>query len=156
MFRVAARFGAPCHVHFRDGEEQEALGEVIAAAETTGASLHVVHLSSGVEGMPTARRLLETIVKAQSRGLDVTTETYPYGASMARIESLWFDDWQSWPESSFTTLQWVATGERLTRESFKRYRELGGWVVNHMTPPDVVDAVVARSEERRVGKECRL
>lgn len=142
MFRVAAQFGAPSHVHFRDGDEQEALEEVVAAAETAGASLHVVHLSSGVEGMPTARRLLRTIENAQSRGWDVTTETYPYGASMARIESLWFDDWESWPESSFTRLQWVATSERLTRESFKRYRGIGGWVVNHQTPPDVVDAVV--------------
>ena len=143
MFRVAARFGAPCHVHIRDGDEQEALEEVIAAAETTGASVHVVHLSSGAVGIGSARRLLEMIGKAQSRGLDVTTETYPYGASMARIESLLFDDWQSWPDSDFTKLQWVATGERLTKESFKRYRETGGWVVNHQTPPDVVDAVVA-------------
>lgn len=138
MFRVAARFGAPCHVHTRN-EEQESLEEVIAAAETTGASVHVVHFSA--EEIRSARRGLEMIGMAQSRGLDVTTEMNPYGASMARIESLFFDDWESYSESDFAKLQWVATGERLTKESFKRYRETGGWVINHRIPPEAVDAV---------------
>ena len=35
------------------------------------------------------------------------------------------------PADSYESLQWVETGERLTRESFDRYREQGGWVIMH-------------------------
>src|SRR5882724_6039991 len=49
MFRVAAKYGAAVHVHLRYGGIKEpttglaGLEEVIAAAASTGASLHVVH-----------------------------------------------------------------------------------------------------------------
>lgn len=52
MFRVAAQFGASCHVHMRNAWLKEpassiqALEEVIAAAAITGAPLHVVHIQS--------------------------------------------------------------------------------------------------------------
>src|SRR4029079_4353755 len=52
MFRVAARFGASCHVHMRNAGLKEpasstqALEEVLAAAAITGAPLHVVHIQS--------------------------------------------------------------------------------------------------------------
>src|SRR6476659_4617839 len=52
MFRVAARYGATCHVHMRNAGLREpansiqALEEVISAAAITGAPLHVVHLPS--------------------------------------------------------------------------------------------------------------
>ena len=34
-------------------------------------------------------------------------------------------------DADFSKLQWPATGERLTAESFARYREEGGWVISH-------------------------
>jgi len=147
MFRVAARHAASCHVHMRYAGEKEpgsvnALEEAIAAAEITGAPLHVVHISSS--GLRATLHLLEIIGEAQSRGLDVTTECYPYTAAMTGIESAIFDEgWQQVLGIDYHDLQWAATGERLTAESFARYRKTGGFVIIHMIPEDVVRAAVA-------------
>ena len=90
MFKAAARAGASCQVHMRFMGNQEpntsvrALEEIIAAAAITGAPLHVVHISSS--GLRAAGQLLEMIGQAQARGLDVTTECYPYTAGMTRLE----------------------------------------------------------------------
>ncbi|HSD46985.1 MAG TPA: hypothetical protein VLB87_10180 [Pyrinomonadaceae bacterium] len=51
LFRLAARYGASCHVHMRHAGAKEpssvqALEEVIAAAAITGAPFHVVHIHS--------------------------------------------------------------------------------------------------------------
>jgi dihydroorotase len=148
MFRVAARFGASCHVHMRFGGVKEptnsvaALGEVIAAAAVTGAPLHVVHVTSmGLRETPV---LLEMIRGARARGLDVTTECYPYEAGMTDIRSAIFDDgWQERMGISYGDLQWAATGERLTAESFARYRETGGMVAVFNIPEEVVRAALA-------------
>jgi dihydroorotase len=35
------------------------------------------------------------------------------------------------PDEDYHNLQWPLTGERLTRETFRRYREEGGWVIIH-------------------------
>ena len=99
MFRVAARFGASCHVHMRNAGVKEpassiqALEEVISAAAITGAQLHVVHIQS--TGGPATPKLLQMIGEAQSRKLDVTTECYPYIAGMTDIKSAIFNEgWQ--------------------------------------------------------------
>jgi dihydroorotase len=143
MFRVAARFGAPCFVHIRStgGQNVEALEEVLAAAAITGAPLHVVHITS--VGLTQAPKLLQMIAEARARGLDVTTEMYPYTAAMTELESAIFDgDWQKGLGIGYHDIQWVATGERLTEESFARYRKQGGMVIMHMIPPAVVEAAM--------------
>lgn len=148
MFRVAAKFGASCHVHIRGKGEREfergihALEEVIAATAVTGAPLHVVHIqSSGGRATP---RLLQIISEARSRGLDVTTECYPYRAGMTDIKSaIYGDAWQKSLGINYGDLQWPATGERLTAESFARYRQTGGLVIAFTNPEEVVEAAVA-------------
>jgi N-acyl-D-aspartate/D-glutamate deacylase len=40
-------------------------------------------------------------------------------------------------------LQWAATGERLTPESFARYRKLGGMVAIHSIPEEIVRLAMA-------------
>lgn len=147
MFRAAAHFKAFCYVHIRYQGEQEpessvsALEEVIAAGAVTGASLHVVHLTSN--GLRATPRLLQMIGEAQSRGLDVTTELYPYTAASNPIDSAMFDEgWQKRLGIDYQDLQWVATGERLTAESFARYRQTGGMVILHMIPEAIVRAAV--------------
>lgn len=148
MFRAAAKYEAACHVHIRHAGEKEpqssmaALEEVVAAAAITGAPLHVVHVSSmGLRGTP---RLLEAIAGARSRGLDITTECYPYTASMSAIRSAIFDEgWQDALGVSYGDLQWVATGERLTAETFASYRAAGGYVIIHSMPEPMVRETVA-------------
>jgi N-acyl-D-aspartate/D-glutamate deacylase len=147
MFRVAARFGASCHVHMRNAGLKEpasstqALEEVIAATAITGAPLHVVHIqSTGGKATP---KLLQIIAEARSRNLDVTTECYPYIAGMTDIKSAIFNEgWQEVFGIDYGDLQWAATGERLTKESFERYRKTGGMVAVFSMTEEIVEAAL--------------
>ena len=147
MFRVAARYGATCHVHMRNAGAKEpassvqALEELISAAAITGAPLHVVHVHS--TGGAATPKLLQMIGEARARGLDVTTECYPYIAGMTEIQSAIFNEgWQEVFGIDYKDLQWAATGERLTKETFEKYRQTGGMVaVFSMTEEIVRDAL---------------
>lgn len=125
MFRVAGRHGAPAHIHLRRGVE--GLQEAIADAAVTGTPLHVVHVNS--TGGNDVGRMLAMIADAQKRGLDVTTEAYPYNRGSTRIESSLYDDWERLSAEAIGQILWAATGEPLTRESFARYRKIGGLVI---------------------------
>jgi amidohydrolase family protein len=148
MFRTAARFKAPCFVHLRFAGLREpnsgvnALEEVLSANAMTGAPLHVVHISSiGLRATP---MLLQMIGEAQSRGLDVTTECYPYTATQTQIESAIYDEgWREALGIDYKDLQWVATGERLTAETFARYRKTGGAVIGHSIPEEIAKLSVS-------------
>jgi N-acyl-D-aspartate/D-glutamate deacylase len=148
MFQLAAKYGAPVHVHLRyaGGKEPEtglaALEEAIAAAAATGASLHVVHITSiGLKHTP---ELLAMIEGVQKRGLDVTTECYPYTAASTGLESAIFDPgWQERMGITYKDIQWAATGERLTAGTFEVYRRQGGVVVIHAIPEEAARMAVA-------------
>lgn len=147
MFRVAARYGASCHVHMRHagvkepGSSIQALEEVISAAAITGAPLHVVHIQS--TGGPATPKLLQMISEAKSRKLDVTTECYPYIAGMTDIKSAIFDEgWREVFGIDYKDLQWAATGERLTKETFNEYRKTGGMVAVFSMTEEVVSAAI--------------
>lgn len=146
VFRRSATHGAAVHVHLRALHEPYYFletEEIIAAAAATGAAAHIVHLQSSL-GEDTPRGL-ELLRGARARGLDLTTEVYPYTASMYEIESAANNDWRSWPDHRFQRLEWAATGERLTRASFARYRALGGLLVDYNNTEEVVTAAVADS-----------
>jgi dihydroorotase len=68
---------------------------------------------------------------------------YPYTASQTRIESALYDNWEQFPDSRFQTLLWPATGERLTRETFAKYRRQGGSVISFGNTEEVVSIAVA-------------
>ena len=147
VFRIAARYGAPCHVHIRGkGYHEpmsgiEAAGEVIAASAVSGAPLHIVHIQS--TGLDATGATLGMIQGAREQGLDVTTECYPYTAGMTAIDSALFSEgWQDKYGISYDSLQWADTGERLTASTFAEYRETGGMVIVHSTPQDAVDTAV--------------
>lgn len=147
MFRVAAQFGASCHVHMRNAGLKEpassiqALEEVIAAAAVTGAPLHVVHIqSTGGRATP---NLLQMIGEAKSRKIDVTTECYPYIAGMTEIKSAIFNEgWQEVFGIDYKDLQWAATGERLTKDSFEQYRKTGGYVAVFSMTEEIVEGAL--------------
>jgi N-acyl-D-aspartate/D-glutamate deacylase len=146
VFRIAARHGAPALAHLRYlGTSKpgavEGLEEVIDAATATGASLHVFHVhSSGLKAAPVLLRMIDS---ARRRGLDITTEAYPYSAGSTAIESALFDPgWQKVFGIDYGDLEWPVTGERLTAASFERYRKEGGWVVIHVIPEPIVDSAI--------------
>jgi len=145
VFRVAAKYHASCHVHIRSvipGSEGhfEGFEEVIAAAAISGAPLHIVHIQS--TGGPNVVHELQMISEARVRGMDVTTESYPYTMGMTSIQSALFDGKENEADGYFASLLWPATGEHLTRESFARYRKSGGMVILPSNTQENVDAAI--------------
>lgn len=148
VFRLAAEGNAPVHVHLRHAGMKEpttglvGIEEVIAAAAATGAPLHVVHITS--MGLKDTPRLIAMVEGAQKRRLDVTTECYPYTAGSTNLESAIFDPgWQERQGITYKDIQWVKTGERLTAETFEKYRKEGGSVVIFSIPEEAVRTAVA-------------
>ena len=148
VFRLAAEANAPVHVHLRHAGMQEpttglvGIEEVIAAAAATGAPLHVVHITS--MGLGDTPRLIAMVEGARKQGLEVTTECYPYTAGSTSLESAIFDPgWQARQGITYKDIQWVKTGERLTAETFEKYRKEGGSVVVFSIPEDAVRTAVA-------------
>src|SRR5258708_7951854 len=148
LFQLAADRRLPCFVHVRHGGPiepgvEDAVQEVIADAAATGAALHVVHITS--VGLRQAPALLRMIRGARARRLDVTTEAYPYTAGMTDLSSAIFD--KGWQEHqggiTYNDLQWAATGERLTPETFAKYRKQGGMVAIHSIPEEIVRLAIA-------------
>lgn len=149
-FEVAARNDVLTHVHLRSSGGIEprsmlgALQEVLANAASTGAALHVAHIAT------TARRqlpmALEMIDRARQQGVDVSTEVYPWEAAQTGLASAIFDEgWQQRTGATYGDLEWAATGERLTEETFKRYRsqQPPGSVIAHIIPPEIVELGLA-------------
>jgi dihydroorotase len=148
LFQLAAQRRVPIYVHMRNAGPLEpgaidALQEVLADAAATGAALHIVHITSmGLRETPV---LLSMIEGARRRGLDVTTEAYPYTAAMTDLSSAIFDEgWQQHMGGiNYGDLQWAATGERLNADTFVRYRKQGGMVVIHNIPEEAARLAVA-------------
>lgn len=151
LFQLAAERKVTCFVHARShgavepGSAMESFQEIIADAVGTGASLHIVHLTStGLRQTPVCLRMIEG---ARKRGVDVSVEAYPYTAAMTGLETAIFDEgWQEKMGISFGDLQWVATGERLNAESFARYRKQGGLTVIHSIPEEIARLAVAHPQ----------
>jgi N-acyl-D-aspartate/D-glutamate deacylase len=148
VFRLAAKYGASVHVHLRHAGLQEpttglvGIEEVIAAAAAAGASLHVVHITS--MGLKNTPQLIAMVKGARQHGLDVTTECYPYTAASTQLESAIFDPgWQERQGVTLKDVQWAKTGERLTAETFEKYRKEGGTVVIFSIPEDAARTAVA-------------
>jgi N-acyl-D-aspartate/D-glutamate deacylase len=123
-FRVAAERRVPVYTHMRSssrvdpGSSIESVSEVIGASAITGAPLHIVHINSSC--LRDAPECLSMVEGARARGLDVTTEAYPYIAGMTFINSALFNP--GWQEKeggiSYNDLVLPNTGEHLTKERF--------------------------------------
>ncbi|NIP58531.1 MAG: D-glutamate deacylase, partial [Gemmatimonadetes bacterium] len=133
LFRVAAGMGVPCHLHPRflgpvpPSNAEKGVQEVIAAAAATGASAQIVHLPAMAGHEPSMMRtVLDLIEGARAHGVDVAADAYPWNAGQTSLESAVFDPgWQERMSVSYGDLMLASTGERLTRDTFRRYREDG-------------------------------
>ena len=124
IFAVAARHGVPVFIHVRRGIDGDPSGllEVIETAERFGAAVHICHLNASA--MSGVDRWLNEIDAARARGVDVTTEMFPWTAGSASISSDVFSrNWREIFAIDYTDVQWAETGEWLTEESFQAYRE---------------------------------
>jgi N-acyl-D-aspartate/D-glutamate deacylase len=148
-FRLAAERGVPVFTHVRSfgklepGSSVEAVSEVIGAAAITGASLQIVHVNSSC--VSDAPECLAMIAGARARGLDVTTEAYPYVAGMTDLRSALFNPgWQEKLGIGYDSVQIPTTGEKLTKARFDELRTSKD-VVNALlfvNTPQTVDAVI--------------
>jgi N-acyl-D-aspartate/D-glutamate deacylase len=102
----------------------------------------VVHITS--MGLKYTPELIAMVEGAQHHGLDITTECYPYTAGSTALQSAIFDPgWQENMGITYKDIQWAATGERLTAETFEKYRKQGGIVVIHSIPEEAARTAVS-------------
>jgi N-acyl-D-aspartate/D-glutamate deacylase len=141
LFYLAAKYKRPVFVHMRAGNVIASMQEVITDAAASGAPLHIVHINSSANAKTAeALRIIEGV---RARGLDVTTEAYPYTAGMTEIASARYSGLENQPPEYFATMLWPPTGERLTRESFERYRKQGGFVAQFNNTEEMVRQAIS-------------
>jgi N-acyl-D-aspartate/D-glutamate deacylase len=149
MFRLAAKRRVPVYTHARSsgrvepGPTVEEISEVIGAAAVTGASLHIVHINSTC--LRDVFECLSMVEGARARGLDVTTEAYPYIAGMTSINSALFNPgWQDKFGIGYSDLVLPETGERLTKGRFDELHNSSAthWVVIFNNKQHVIDQVI--------------
>jgi N-acyl-D-aspartate/D-glutamate deacylase len=150
MFGTAAERKLPVYTHLRSfgrsepGSAIESLEEVIGAAAISGAALHVVHINSTC--LLDSLECLSLIKGARARGLDVTTEAYPYIAGMTIVNSALFNPgWREKLGIDYGSLVLADTGEHLTRERFEELHNSSKplSVLIFANVQEVVDAVIA-------------
>jgi len=149
MFRVAAERKLPVYTHMRSagrvepGSAIEAVEEVIGASAITGASLHIVHINSTC--LRDSLECVSLIEGARARGLDVTTEAYPYIAGMTAINSALFNPgWREKLGIDYGNLVLPDTGEHLTKERFDELHNSSKqqWVLIFANTQETVDAII--------------
>jgi N-acyl-D-aspartate/D-glutamate deacylase len=174
MFRVAAERKLPVYTHMRSfgriepGSAVESVEEVIGAAAITGAPLHIVHINSTC--LLDSIECLSLVAGARTRGLDVTTEAYPYIAGMTAINSALFNPgWREKLGIDYSSLVLPDTGEHLTKARFEELHNSSGHqsVLVFANTQEVVDAVIpnplimiasdgAPGHPRNAGTYCRV
>ncbi len=149
IFRLAAERRVPVYTHVRSsgraepGSSIESISEVIGAAAITGAPLHIVHINSSC--LHDSLECLSLVEGARARGLDVTTEAYPYIAGMTSINSALFNPgWQDKLGIGYGELVLPDTGEHLTKERFDELHNSSTthWVLIFANTQAVIDKVI--------------
>ena len=151
IFRIAGRTKAPCFVHMRYAGLKEpnsciaALEEIISASAITGGSASCcAYNKSGIQ-------LYSTNASDDQRGSIPGLLILQLNVILIRrrkqLSNLLFmmKDGRNHLEYTYSDLQWAATGERLTAESFAQYRKTGGMVIAHSISEDIVKSTIADS-----------
>jgi N-acyl-D-aspartate/D-glutamate deacylase len=149
MFRLAAERGLPVYTHMRSagrvepGSAIESVSEVIGAAAITGAALHIVHINSTC--LRDSLECLSMVAGARARGLDVTTEAYPYIAGMTAINSALFNPgWRKKLGIDYGDLVLPDTAEHLTKQRFDELHNSSAtqWVLVYANTQEILDKVI--------------
>ena len=117
---LAAERGVPTYTHIAymsnvDPKSSiEAYTRLIGYAGSTGAHMHICHFNS--TSLLDVERSAELVRKAQSLGLKITVEAYPYGSGSTVLGAAFFTD-PAFPERTgrdYGAVQMVSTGHRFT------------------------------------------
>ena len=147
--RVAGRTHSCVFTHVRYGSlvepdsTLESVQESIANAAIAKACVHVVHINS--MAMSDAPLMVQLMRAARERGIDVSTETYPWDGSVDAIRSVIFDPgWEKRWGVAVGDLQSRVTGKRLTQAEFDALRSGTGddGVIMHMNSEATIGALL--------------
>src|SRR5579864_5020479 len=149
MFRLAAGRKLPVYTHMRSagrvepGSAIQSTEEVIGAAAISGTPLHIVHINSTC--LKDSLECLSMVEGARERGLNVTTEAYPYVAGMTAINSAVFNPgWREKLGIDYGDLVLPDTGEHLTQALFEELHNSSKsqWVLIFANTQETVDAIM--------------
>ncbi|MES2056073.1 MAG: amidohydrolase family protein [Pseudomonadota bacterium] len=147
--RVAGRTRSCVFTHVRfgslvePGSTLESVQESIANAAIAKACVHVVHINS--MAMSDAPLMVQLMREARERGIDVSTEFYPWDGSVDEIRSVIFDPgWEKRWGVRVGDLQSRSTGKRLTQVEFDALRSGSGddGVIMHMNTEATLTALL--------------
>jgi len=140
---LAAHNGVPTFTHARylsaiePQSSFEGFQEMVAVAAATGAEMHVCHLNS--MSLRDSAATTELIGRAQSNGVKLSVEAYPYGAGSTGIGAAMFRG-ATWQErlGGIRKSDFTRRGVPLTDDEFDRLQdeEPGTVIVVHMLDPD--------------------
>lgn len=145
LTQVAGRRHVCVFTHIRygslvePGSTLEAVQEQIANAAITGACIHIVHINS--MAMSSTPQMIALFHQARDHGVDVSTEVYPWDASVDEIRSVIFDPgWEKRWGVTAGDLQSRTTGKRLTMDEFNALRSGTGddGVLMHMNSEETI------------------
>ncbi len=141
-FKVAAQYGVGTYHHIRystnKGENNsiKALQEVIDLSEATGASIHILHITSTGSTFcaDEAYSLIESYI---DKGLDITADLYPYDSWATYLGSMRFSKgWQDRFGLDYSDLQLANHSARFTEADFARYRTQNRLVIANGSIPE--------------------
>jgi N-acyl-D-aspartate/D-glutamate deacylase len=147
VFQLASDWHRPSFIHMRYGSNGDpgiaaSLLEVISYSAATGAPVHVVHI--GASSAAKFDAAIKIVEGARKRGIDITVESYPYIAGMTRLETNIFGPgFRERLGIDYKDIVWVKTGERLTAETFERYRKEGGLVATFTNTEPMIEKNMA-------------
>lgn len=146
LAKVAAEFGALYESHIRDESTYSigllgAIEEAIEIGRQSGAAVHIAHIKAlGVDVWGQSEAVVAAIEMAQSEGIAVTADQYPWSASGTRISNALIPNWAKADsdEAMFERLRAPENQERLRIEITENLRRRGG--------PDAI-LLVARAND---------
>jgi N-acyl-D-aspartate/D-glutamate deacylase len=125
--KLAKKYDRPMFLHLRySSKEDELKGveEAIKLARDSGARVHIDHLHS-TGGTFHMEEALEKIRTANAKDVKMTCCVYPYSFWATYLHSTRFaDGWQQRYGITYKDLRLVGTTERLTAESFAKYKQM--------------------------------
>ena len=149
VFSVAAAYDQVVFIHARrlPVGDLGGLDEVIELARDTGASVHFCHINSNA--LTAIGPFLQRVSQAQTNGVDISIEAYPYEAGSTQIGAAAFrGDWQTLYGMTPSDIVWVETGERLTAQTFHEYQTQApnGYIVLFSNTMAAVDLAVLNDQ----------
>jgi N-acyl-D-aspartate/D-glutamate deacylase len=159
---VAAQLGVPCFFHGRystdvpPDDNAKTLAEILDVARTSGAAVHVMHLTS-TGGTFQMDQSLAVLQRARDEEhIDVTWCMYPYTFWATYLGSARFaDGWQQRFHITYSDLMIPGTGERLNATSFAKHREMNTLAAAFAIPENDVLAGL-RSPVTMIGSDAIL